>query len=83
MLSDLQKRKITRHFNMHDLSSDGYLSQADVELLMKNVAREFKIAPGSETFAKLKALFEAQWNQLKLFADPNGDGRVTLDEYSA
>jgi hypothetical protein len=83
MLSDLQKRKITRHFNMHNLSGDGHLSQADVELLMNNLAREFKVAPDSETFAKLKLMFEGQWNQIQQSADPNGDGRVTLDEWFA
>jgi len=50
---------------------------------MKNLAREFNVDPKSETFANLKATFERQWEQIKQFADPNGDGRMTLDEWLA
>jgi len=83
MLSDLQKRKIGHHFKMHNLSGDGRLSHEDFELAMRNLAREFKIAPDSETFAQLKTMYDEQWNQTQQFADPNGDGGITLEEWFA
>jgi hypothetical protein len=68
---------------MHNLKGDGRLSYEDFELAMKNLAREFKIAPDSETFAQIKAVYDEQWNQTQQFADPNGDGRITLEEWFA
>lgn len=38
MLSDLQKRKIGHQFTMLDLNGDGFLSDADVDLIVNNLA---------------------------------------------
>ncbi len=81
MLSDLQKRKLTHLFKINNLSGDGHLAREDMEIAMKNMAHEFNVATSSETFSDLKTMFESQWEQIKGFADPNGDGRVTLPEW--
>ena len=83
MLSDLQKRKISHQFKMLDLNGDGFLSDADIEMIVNNLAREFQVSPASDTYAALKAVYEGQWKQVQQFADPNQDGRVSLDELLA
>ena len=80
MLSDLQRRKISHQFKMLDLNGDGFLSDPDVGMIVNNLAREFKVSPASDTFAALKAVYAAQWQQIQQFGDPNQDGRVSLDE---
>ena len=80
MLSDLQKRKISHQFKMLDQNGDGFLSDADVEMIVSNLAREFKVSPASDTYTALKAVYGAQWKQIQQFADPDRDGRVSLDE---
>jgi Ca2+-binding EF-hand superfamily protein len=80
MLSDLQKRKISHQFKMLDLNGDGFLSDADVEMIVNNLAREFTVSSASDTYATLKAVYTAQWKQIQQFADPDQDGRVSLGE---
>ena len=58
MLTDLQKRKLTRMFNAYDADHSGYLEFADLEAHFNNLAQMREIAVGSSQYDLGTALIE-------------------------
>lgn len=83
MLTELQQRKITNLFKVHDLNGDGVLTPTDYEEYSKRIAASRGWAPGSDAYTTLLARFMRMWEDLDRHADRNEDKRVTLDEWLA
>lgn len=81
MISDLQRRKLSQLFRMCDLTSDGFLEQADFEQAAANICKTFSVDADSAAYIQLHAMYAGQWQQLQQYADPNGNGRVDMDEW--
>jgi Ca2+-binding EF-hand superfamily protein len=83
MLTDLQTRKLTRMFNTYDADHSGSLEFADFEAQFNNLAQMRGIASDSPEYDQLQSGYRAAWDQIRQFADPDRDERVTLDEWLA
>ena len=61
MLTELQKRKLTRFFNLFDANGDGVITKQDPEQVARNLAELQGMKPGSpeyETFHRIHAVSE-------------------------
>jgi len=83
MLTDLQKRKLTRMFNAYDADHNGYLEFADFEAQFNNLAQMHELAADSAEYNELQSAYRAAWDQISRFGDADHDGRVLLDEWLA
>jgi Ca2+-binding EF-hand superfamily protein len=83
MLTDLQQRKITNLFRVHDLNQDGVLTPMDYEEYSRRIAASRGWPPGSARHNALVARFMRMWEDLDAAADRTEDKRVTLDEWMA
>ncbi len=83
MLSDLQKRKLTKFFCMYDSNCDGVLVSQDFEALVKKIAVVRKIGGRSPKYIGLETTLKNTWKNLKQGADSSSDQKVSLDEWFA
>jgi Ca2+-binding EF-hand superfamily protein len=83
MLTDFQKLKLTNLFRVHDLTSEGYLSQEDFTQLSAKIALDEGWAEDSAEFKALHARYMYLWEGLHYWVDANKDGKVTEVEWFA
>jgi Ca2+-binding EF-hand superfamily protein len=81
MLTDLQRRKLTRYFRVYDLDDDGRLANADFERVVENVRILHDVDAGSAVYCRLRDAYIIRWDALRGFADKDADGSVDLDEW--
>ena len=81
MLSELQRRKLSNLFALHDLDGDGYIEEDDWETYTGNICAAKGVDPGTADYDAILAGFMSEWNTLKGHADPDGDGRVDLEAW--
>ncbi len=81
MLTDLQRRKFTRAFQLTDANQDGILERTDFETVGKGLAQAQGLAAGSAQEAEFLARYMGTLDELLQHADTDRDGRITLDEY--
>ena len=81
MLTELQKRKLTRLFNWHDSNGNGYLEVEDYQQMVKNLGEIMGWGPGMPEYDELYMRFMFAWSGLLTFGDRSGDNRVSLDEW--
>ncbi|MEO0560654.1 MAG: hypothetical protein AAF125_00970, partial [Chloroflexota bacterium] len=83
MLSDLQKRKLTRHFEFYDIDSNGYIERDDYILFAERLARVRGWPVGTARYEMIVGRFLAEWEVLRSFADEGNDHRISLEEWYA
>jgi len=81
MLTDLQKRKLTRYFHVYDIDRDGRVGPLDFERVLENVRVLHHLETDSPDYQSLREGFMARWDTLRWWADRDGDGGVDLDEW--
>lgn len=81
MLTDFQKKKLSRLFAVLDADHNNQLERSDYTGVVSNLARIHGWAQGSPQYAKAEGLYLTIWDKLKTLADQDGDGKVTLDEF--
>lgn len=81
MLTEFQRRKITRVFHNYDFNRDGYIERADYEQACNGIAGYMGLAPGSAEREKHYADYMAGWEYIRQIADQDHDDRVTLEEF--
>lgn len=81
MLTDLQRRKMTRLFNVIDNNHSGFIQERDYRRIAQNFARLRGLPPGSEGYNKLQSKFLFVWEYIQKFGDPNRDNSVSLAEF--
>lgn len=79
MLSELQKKKISRLFRVFDANGDGYVEAADAERVARRIAKIRGWSEDSEEYAELEALYDEGVQMLESQFDDQG--RVDLDGY--
>ncbi|MGK5496866.1 EF-hand domain-containing protein [Streptomyces sp. URMC 125] len=75
-------RRAALVFSLFDADGNGVLEPGDFTLMADRVAAA---ASGSDQAAKdaMRAAFRQYWTTLAAELDADGDGRITLDEYTA
>lgn len=81
MLTDLQRKKLTRYFRVYDIDDDGHVGPADFERVVENVRILHGLAPDSAGHRALREGYVRRWTALRASADADRDGGVDLDEW--
>ena len=77
MLTDLQKRKLTRMFDHIDADRDGVLARGDYDRICQALLGVLRAAPSSPESAEIAASYAVEWDELQADADAEGGRRVT------
>lgn len=81
MLTDLQRRKLTRYFRVYDIDDDGRIAAADFERVVENVRILHGLPADSPAHRELRDAYLTRWRALRDSADVDGDGGVDLEEW--
>ncbi|HEV7808793.1 MAG TPA: EF-hand domain-containing protein [Solirubrobacteraceae bacterium] len=80
MASEFQRRKVAAVFHAMDADANGYLEQADFELLTQRWVSVRDWRPGSPGYERLETIMMGWWSALRTLSDADRDGMVSLDE---
>ena len=69
MLTELQKRKWTRLFQVYDADGNGVVEQADFEIIFQNLAQVRNLEANEPEYEQLHAKFIEDWENLQKDAD--------------
>ena len=81
MLTDLQRRKLTRYFRVYDIDDDGCIGPNDFERVVENVRILHGLSADSHRHQSLRRSFLKRWESLRTSADGDRDGSVNLSEW--
>lgn len=82
-LSELQRKKMTRWFEVLDVNHDGFLEESDFTRRADVFADLRGWAEDSTPYREHLDFTREDWRSLRAFADRDGDGRVTCAEFLA
>lgn len=80
-LSEFQTKKMKHLFKLYDVDNDGTIAVEDYEKRIVAVAKHRGFDEGSDEYKTLKERVIKEWEQLQLFSDTDGDGKVTEFEF--
>jgi len=83
MLTDLQRKKLTRYFHLYDRDGDGNIGPADFERVVENVRIMSGLSPESHRHQGLRRTYLARWESLRRSADADQDGRIDVSDWLA
>ena len=81
MLTALQTRKLTRAFSLFDVDQNGFMEQADCELVVSATSQAMGYTPGSPEYTAYYTEYMAGWADLLQLGDSDNDQRLTLAEF--
>jgi juvenile hormone diol kinase len=81
MLSDLQRKKLTRYFRVYDVDDNGRIGPHDFERVVENVRILHGLSDDSPAHRQLHEGFMRRWRALRDSADDDADGGVDLEEW--
>lgn len=81
MLTELQKRKLTKLFTLYDSNHSGYISLADFEQIIKRIAEFRGLKTDSEDYEELDSKYHYFWIHLKGEVDRDRNSRLMIDEW--
>jgi Ca2+-binding EF-hand superfamily protein len=82
-LGNIQDHNISAVFNVLDANRDSVITEEDFEQIAARVCAQFGISADSEAGRKVRGSYLAWWQQLRRDFDADGDGRVTLAEFTS
>lgn len=83
MLTDLQKKKLTRYFRVYDVDDNGRIALPDFERVVENVRALHGVDVTSRAHRELRDGYLRRWRALAESADADQDGGVDLGEWLA
>ncbi len=81
MLTDLQKKKLTRYFRVYDIDDNGRIGPLDFERVVENVRILHGLPDSSPGHRALRQSYLNRWEALRRSADADDDGGVDLSEW--
>jgi Ca2+-binding EF-hand superfamily protein len=83
MLTEFQRSKLDRRFELLDTDGDGYITATDYDLAAAEVCRAFNYAEGSPQHEKVHLGYLNLWVRLSRKMDEEGAGRITRQQFAA
>jgi len=83
MSTQFRQRKFAKVFDLYDVNKDGYIDAADYARVGQGLGTATGSAPGSAGYEKMRSDYLEYWDQLRLGADTDHDGRVSQAEFVA
>ena len=83
MLTDLQRAKLSRYFQMYDVDDDGVVGRKDFERILENLRQLYNLGDSDPRFIAIRESYLQQWEGLVEFADIDADGTVDPEEWLA
>lgn len=81
-LTDFQKKKILRVFNMlYDRNHDGVIESSDFDLLLKKICEILEWNAGGPKYQQAKQTLDIVWAGLLKYADTDEDAKITQEEW--
>ncbi|NEO93010.1 MAG: hypothetical protein F6K56_23390 [Moorea sp. SIO3G5] len=81
MLTEFQKQKLPRLFEMYDADNNGFIEQADFERFLETYSQLRSWEPGSPNYNSFQSKLMSRWDSMQKFADTNRDNRISLEEW--
>lgn len=81
MLTELQKRKLTKLFTLYDSNHSGRISLSDFEEIVKKIADFRGLKPNSTDYDELANKYYYFWIHLKGEVDRDRNSKLMLDEW--
>ena len=81
MLSEEQRTSITAVFASLDATHDGLISRDDATMRANQVCAAVAPDEASESHRDIQTAYGRLWEELMRYADAEGDGTLTLDEF--
>lgn len=81
MLTDLQKRKLKKLFDLYDVDGSGCITEADYERMADSQAQIQGYPSSSLEYNIIQAQFRTLWSDLQKEMDIDNDGQVSLEEF--
>ncbi len=81
MLSDFQRAKLERRFELLDTDGDGQITANDYDLAAANVCRAFDFAQDSPQYEKVHVLYLRLWVALSRRMDEQDSGRISREQF--
>ncbi len=83
MLSDIQRRKLTKMWGHFDLDRDGVIERREYDRICGRLLDALRIDRASAEGAEVVGWYDVEWADLLAAADRSADGRVTLEVWLA
>lgn len=80
-MTDFQRMKVGKMFDVFDLDGDGMLQEADYTRRARSFAQERGWTEESPEYREQLDFTLSDWRTMQQAADGDGDGRVTRDEF--
>ncbi|MBD2359931.1 EF-hand domain-containing protein [Anabaena minutissima FACHB-250] len=80
-LTELQKRKLKKVFDLYDVDGSGVITAADYEQMARSQAEVQGYKPGSLEYNIIRSQFRTLWNNLQKEVDFDNNGKITLEEF--
>ena len=81
MLTDFRKQKLTRFFDILDRNQDGVLSPEDFQRTADMIVKLRDLKWPDPVYEELNFFWSGFSNRLQVWADRNGDGKITYEEW--
>jgi Ca2+-binding EF-hand superfamily protein len=82
MIGSLQHKKITRLFHSFDVDKNGFIEASDFSQIANELAAKRGIDADTKERVNFVGMLMMWWEQIRLSADTNNDGRVSFEEFS-
>lgn len=81
MLSDFQRAKLERRFELLDMDGDGYIGADDYDEAAANVCRAFDFEQDSPQYEKVHVIYLRLWVALSRRMDEQETGRISREQF--
>ncbi|WP_158088857.1 EF-hand domain-containing protein [Thermoactinospora rubra] len=81
MATQVQERKLARHFELLDYDRDGYIEQSDLKAFAERICQAGQVEPTSPEGRAVVQQAERLWQALQRAHDKNGDQAVSRQEF--
>jgi len=81
MLSQIQKRKLTRYFNVLDVDMNGVLEKSDFVEIIENLAALRNFDEGSDEYKYIESSIMMIWENAQSYGCAVDPDKITLEEW--